>query len=66
MDGKLIWSRQQYLPGKVVDLKSLEALGEEESGPGSDLLAVFQGETPTVQRIDSVTGEAKWQYADSG
>jgi outer membrane protein assembly factor BamB len=66
VDGKLIWSRQQYLPGKVVELKSLEAIGEGESTPGADLIAIFQGETPVVQRIDAKTGEAKWQYADSG
>jgi outer membrane protein assembly factor BamB len=65
VDGKMVWSRQQYLPGKVVDLKSLEALGEGEANPGSDLVAVFQGETTVVQRLDARTGEAKWQYADS-
>lgn len=65
VDGKLAWIREEYLPGQVVDLKSLDALGAGEAGPSRDLITVFKGDTGTVQRLDGKTGESKWQYADS-
>ncbi|KAF2673958.1 DUF1620-domain-containing protein [Microthyrium microscopicum] len=64
-DGRLAWSKEQAGLGNVVDLKSLEALGNGEVGPSKDIIATLDGVTATVQRLDGNTGETKWQYTDS-
>jgi outer membrane protein assembly factor BamB len=60
IDGKLIWSVEQDLPGTLVDLNSLDI------GPlGHDVAALFQGESITVQRLDGKNGSPIWQYKDT-
>jgi ER membrane protein complex subunit 1 len=61
IDGKLVWSAEQNLPGTLVDLNSIEI------GPSGnrDVAALFQGETTTVQRLDGKSGAPIWQYKDT-
>ena len=60
MDGKLLWSVEQNLPGTLVDLNSVDI------GPsGRDVAALFQGDSSTVQRLDGKSGNPLWQYKDS-
>jgi ER membrane protein complex subunit 1 len=61
IDGKLIWSVQQDLPGSLVDLNNLEVAREGRK----DVVALFRNDVATVQRIDGKIGEPIWQYQDT-
>jgi ER membrane protein complex subunit 1 len=64
LDGRLIWSRENDLPGRLVDLNTVEA-GAEGASDRKDLVAVFSASTPVVQKLDGSTGASLWQYVDS-
>ena len=60
VDGRLVWKRAEGLPGDLVHLNTLDL----DDGR-KDILGLFDGETPVVQRIDGRTGSPVWQYTDS-
>jgi ER membrane protein complex subunit 1 len=62
IDGKLIWSNQNSLPGVLIDLNSIEV---DASTGRKDIAALFQGDSTLVQRLNSKTGEPVWQYKDT-
>jgi outer membrane protein assembly factor BamB len=60
VDGRLVWKRAEDLPGDLVHLNTLDL----DDGR-KDVLGLFEGETPVVQRIDGRTGSPVWQYTDN-
>jgi outer membrane protein assembly factor BamB len=64
-DGRFVWSNQVESPGLVKDLEILEIPEGASGQPSKDIVAVFDGESPVVQRLDWKTGIAKWQYTDN-
>jgi ER membrane protein complex subunit 1 len=62
LDGRLIWSREHDLPGELVDLNTVVT---GSSDGDVDVVALFQGTTPIVQKLDGKTGASLWQYIDS-
>jgi hypothetical protein len=63
VDGRLLWRRGDDLPGTLVDLNNLDL--EDDSSGRKDILGLFDGETPVIQRIDCKSGKPVWQYSDS-
>jgi hypothetical protein len=60
VDGRLLWRRGDDLPGPLVHLNTLDL----DDGR-KDVLGLFDGDAPVVQRIDGRTGSPVWQYTDS-
>lgn len=63
VDGKLVWDTR-FEDGEVV--KDVEVLHSEggKVGGARDVLALSQGKTGTVRRLDGATGRVKWEYRD--
>lgn len=63
VDGKLAWDAR-FEEGEVV--KDVEMLHSEggKAGAARDVLALFQGKTGTIRRLDGTTGRVKWEYRD--
>jgi len=64
VDGKQIWTVHRNLPGTLIHLNSVLAPVSEASTK-TDVVALFQGQHGTVQRLDAQTGSAIWQYEDN-
>lgn len=64
--GRLIWAEPFTEEGQIKDIRFLQ-LGEDGSATGvRDILVLFAGAAPVVQRRDGTTGQLKWQYKDAG
>jgi outer membrane protein assembly factor BamB len=64
LDGRLFWSRDYDLPGKLVDLNTVDVTSVDDLDR-KDVVALFQASTPVVQKLDGKTGVSLWQYIDS-
>jgi outer membrane protein assembly factor BamB len=64
-DGRLIWSQPFQEHGEVKDVALLEPVPGELDGGAKDVLVLFQGSHPFVQRLDGETGAIKWQFGDT-
>jgi outer membrane protein assembly factor BamB len=64
-DGRLIWSYTFRQEGLIKDVALLELVDGASSTGVKDVLVLFQGSFPIVQRLDGATGAIKWQYGDS-
>jgi outer membrane protein assembly factor BamB len=63
-DGRLIWSHTFPEEGLIKDVTLLELVDGASSNGVKDVLVLFQGSHPIVQRLDGTTGDIKWQYGD--
>jgi ER membrane protein complex subunit 1 len=54
-DGRLVWSAGFEEKGQVIGLSFVD----------HDVLVLFQGAHPVLQRRDGSTGEVKWQFEDT-
>jgi outer membrane protein assembly factor BamB len=64
-DGRLIWSNTFKHEGQIKDVTLLELVDGASSTGVKDVLVLFQGTFPIVQRLDGATGAIKWQYGDT-
>jgi ER membrane protein complex subunit 1 len=62
-DGKLAWEAN-FPEGFVQDLEVLEQATVAETDP-KDVIALFNGSTPALRRLDGKTGELKWTFEEA-
>ncbi|KAF2083961.1 DUF1620-domain-containing protein [Saccharata proteae CBS 121410] len=64
IDGRLVWNKQ-FDGAWVKDLEVIEFDDGKTAAGAKDAVALFQGGTPAVRRLDGQTGAVKWVFEDS-